>query len=481
MQLFILLKICLLKYISTCYIIKTNKFDKICSTVSYIRGVGIFFFFFFNFDNINPIIKEAFQQVCANKLLSDKYCDMGEYIAGRIAKKDIYNSLSAIKSPFAELYKEVFPTVLNADLRWKEFESNYLRSNASRQKDYDTLDKQERYHLEFIEAKAIVYWIYRVYSTAEERKEQTKSILLQIGEVFKLKNLAFADCIIYISSDVEVNFITSFDRFCKIMQKIGSPKRTFYYRGHSDVNYLLIPSIMRKKTWLEQECNMYNELIIECPEDFIHCPTHLDKLVHMQHYGLPTRLLDITRNPLVALYFACVSSTGKNGEVIVFSVEQEKIKYPGSDTATVLSSIPLFKRKDKDDFAAWAADSSINQDEFNQRAIRLLHEVKLEKPAFRDGIVKEDILNCFFVQSEKRNKRIIKQDGAFIICGLFEKSKNPITEYRYTEDKKKQIFIIPAKMKKSILEMLDKFSINKASLFPEISDVTSFISNKYLN
>lgn len=439
----------------------------------------IVFFFFFYFNNINPIIKDAFQQVCANKLLSDKYCDLEEYIAGRIEKKNMLDSLLAIESPFAELYKKSYPTSENANLVWEEFERSYLRSKENTKRNSYESDYQKKFQLVFIEAKAIVYWVYRAYANVEERKNQTKAMLLQISEMFDLEELAFADCIIYIKSKVEVNIITSFEKFCEAMQKMDTAKQLYYYRGHSDVNYLLIPSIMRKEEWLDHECDMYNELIIECPEDFIHCSTHLDKLVHMQHYGLPTRLLDITRNPLVALYFACVTNSQKNGEVIVFAVEQEKVKYPGSDTATVLASIPLFNKQAKNEFATWADDSKMKQDEFNQKVSRLLHEVKLEKPAFRDEIDKKDILDCFFVLSEKKNKRIIKQDGAFIICGLFDKKNNPINKYRYTENKKIQVFIIKTNKKKKILQMLNKFSINKASLFPEISDVTDFITNKY--
>lgn len=398
------------------------------------------------------------------------YCDMSEYINGRIEKKELLNSLSATGSPFAELYKKSFPTIENAGSLWEEFEHDFLRSFIS---------DETIYPLSFTESKAIVYWIYRTYPNVEKRKEQTKIILRQISKLFELEELAFSDCIIYVKSRVEINIVSSFDRFYKDLQKINSVKQTFYYRGHSDINYLLIPSVMRRNEWSDHECDMYNELIIECPEEFIHCSSHLDKLVHMQHYGLPTRLLDITRNPLVALYFACISNPAKNGEVIVFTVGHDKVKYPGSDTATVLASIPLFNKHAKEEFANWASDPKLDQETFNKNIIRLLHEIKLEKPAFRDEVKKKDVLDCFFVLSEKRNSRIIKQDGAFIICGLFDKKNNPINKYRYMEKRKIQIFLIPANRKKSILQILNKFSINRASLFPEISDVTSFIMDKY--
>lgn len=55
-----------------------------------------------------------------------------------------------------------------------------------------------------------------------------------------------------------------------------------------------------------------------CPNEFL--GNRFDSLVKMQHFGMPTRLLDTTTNPLVALYFACESDKqlDKDGAVYMF-------------------------------------------------------------------------------------------------------------------------------------------------------------------
>lgn len=91
---------------------------------------------------------------------------------------------------------------------------------------------------------------------------------------------------------------------------------TLIYRGMNRADYRLEPSIARKAYGFDFErCeyNLVNDFIALRPEAFQHCSTNFELLSERQHYGLPTRLLDFTFNPLVALYFAC-SETNQNYE-----------------------------------------------------------------------------------------------------------------------------------------------------------------------
>ncbi len=87
----------------------------------------------------------------------------------------------------------------------------------------------------------------------------------------------------------------------------------------------------------------------ECSHEFENCKSHKEILSMMQHYGVPTRLLDVTTNALVALYFTCASNFDKDGVVYVMNVEKSAIKQFDSDAISILSSLPRFSHEEKQD------------------------------------------------------------------------------------------------------------------------------------
>ncbi len=235
----------------------------------------------------------------------------------------------------------------------------------------------------------------------------------------------------------------------------------FFYRGQANKQWGIIPNIFRGN-------NIHNEqrLLFSAnnylSNNLSDCKDELEKMILLQHYGLKTRLLDVTKNPLVALYFACQNNE-IDGTVYCGFLSYD---YNFQKVARLIAKL-VFDRGYPDDFNDYALSHFSKSCDYTS-------DVKN---------IKQDLTNpCFFIP-QYNNKRILAQQGAFIMTpfyqyndGYFYRLAN--IDYR---DKKYNIFTssinIQADKKDSILNELDELGINQASIFPEIEHIVEYINN----
>jgi hypothetical protein len=253
---------------------------------------------------------------------------------------------------------------------------------------------------------------------------------------------------------------------------------SFLYRGHPSFTYSLTPSIYRHSRWIENENVMFRELILRCPNDFSSLASTFQTLVKMQHYGLPTRLLDLTANPLIALYFASdpADPPSESGEVIAFGIPVKEIKYYDSDTVSVIANIA------RRPFDFKVPSEVLDKTEFNSTpTIRyLLHEIKQEKPYFEPLVQREHLESVICVKPKMENPRIIRQDGAFFLFGVhsIKQTAASIPETYIASSGAKRIIIIGPE-KRRIRTQLEALGISAGSVYPEIDRVAEFLKNHY--
>lgn len=275
----------------------------------------------------------------------------------------------------------------------------------------------------------------------------------------------------------------------------------FYFRGESNDTWKLSPGVMRRipadeNSLRKAEGVMLVDLRSRRAEDFVEANFALDQMVVAQHYGLPTRLLDVTRNPLVALFHASEGwneSRTVDGRIHVFAVPKFLVKPFNSDTVSVITNFSRLRRNEQNlllgrtdvetkDDAKPGYGTELQLGNLYASAMNRLYQfIRLGKPSFQERIDPKDLFRVIVVEPRQSFERIRAQSGAFLISAFHERFEE--TEIReWTTDLPlyhHYTIAVPGGSKSAISQELAMFNITRETMFPGLDEAARAVTDYY--
>lgn len=232
----------------------------------------------------------------------------------------------------------------------------------------------------------------------------------------------------------------NFVRFCNGFARTGPASTTgYFFRGQSCSRWSLTPSLLRalspnvtSERAIEIERRALREFV---SQGHLHLPASVvpanddpvDWWTLMQHHRAPTRLLDWTKSPYVAAYFAVCENLDDDGAIWMF-----------------------FVREVQECMAARFGQNEISK----VRADYIIH------PAARRQL--------FAVERATKSVRMVAQQGGFTICSQVLGDHERIIHSCYAQPHAGKLLklIIPRKRKRSFLKQLRAMNVTASSLYP---------------
>lgn len=210
-----------------------------------------------------------------------------------------------------------------------------------------------------------------------------------------------------------------------------------WWRGQGHVDWKLQPKVHRIPAHDIYEANIIAKFMQLAPSRHAKCPGANDRakwLFLAQHYGLPTRLLDWSESPLVALYFAVANEENDSKSGTLWALDPFGLNFSIKGNLIIASS----------------ADPDV---------------IRLVDLAFTHS--SEQTNEVLAVFPDEVDIRLMVQFAGFTIHG----SSQPLEKQAKARSFLRK-FVIPARSKAQLRNELKALGIRQRSIFPDLNNLS---------
>lgn len=256
--------------------------------------------------------------------------------------------------------------------------------------------------------------------------------------------------------------VNNVDEYLKKLLRYDTFNNIFY-RGQLEKYKSISPSISRDVGYTINESFIYEEAIKMKSIEFFDTLSPIERLSKMQHYGIPTRLVDLTIDPLIALFFAVQNVDDKShGNVYIFVQPKYSLNDKRIKLLSLLSTLNSLKL-------------DVIKNSYQECYLEDITGNEILEFASEGAIIR------YSNDLQKSNKRIFSQKGTFAICGneiIDNEIKKSIIPFDSIEPT--MVIRIPFEYKQLVKRELDeKYNINETTVYPELPSVADYLKEKY--